>query len=91
MSELGFSEVLADPVITLYSGSAVIATNDHWAASENAAVIEAARKIVGAFPLHPESEDTALFVTLPAGAYTVEIRGKEDAGGTALLELHEIP
>lgn len=91
LGELGFSEVLADPVLTLYSGSAAVATNDHWSAAENAAVIEAARKRVGAFPLGAESEDAALFVTLPPGAYTIEIRGKEDAGGTALLEIHEIP
>lgn len=91
LGELGFSEVLADPVLTLYSGSAPIATNDHWSAAENAAVIEAARKLVGAFPLGAESEDSALFVTLPPGAYTMEIRGKDDAGGTALLEIHEIP
>jgi hypothetical protein len=91
LGEMGFSEVLADPVLTLYSGSAVVATNDHWSAAENAAVIEAARKLAGTFPLGAESEDAALFVTLPPGAYTMEIRGKEDAGGTALLEIHEIP
>jgi hypothetical protein len=91
LGELGLGEVLADPVLTLYSGTAVIATNDHWSAADNAAVIEAARKTVGAFPLREESEDAALFVTLPPGAYTVEIRGKEDAAGTALLEIHGIP
>jgi hypothetical protein len=91
LAELGMSEVLADPVLTLYSGTAVIATNDHWSAADNAAVIEAARKTVGAFPLREESEDAALFVTLPPGAYTLELRGKDDATGTALLEIHGIP
>jgi hypothetical protein len=91
LGELGFTEALADPVLTLYSSSAVLATNDHWSAADNAAVIEAARKAIGAFPISADSEDAALFVTLSPGAYTVEVRGKEDAGGTALLEIHEIP
>lgn len=91
LGDMGFSDVLADPVLSLFSGSAVVATNDHWSAADNASVIEAARKAVGAFSIREDSEDAALFVTLAPGAYTIEIRGKEDAGGIALLEIHELP
>jgi hypothetical protein len=46
---------------------------------------------VGAFALVPGTEDAAILITLPPGAYTVKIEGKNGATGVALLEIYEVP
>lgn len=91
LSAFGLTEALADPVLTIYSGSTVIATNDRWENSEQVAAMTAASKNAGAFTLASGSEDAALFITLPPGAYTVEVKGKDGAEGIALLEIYEVP
>jgi hypothetical protein len=86
----GVTRALGDPILTLYSGATAIATNDRWAATgEN--IVAAAGASVGAFPLDRTTEDAALLITLPPGAYTVELRGKSNGTGVALLEIYEVP
>jgi len=68
--------------ITLYSGLTAIRTNDDWCSSENPADIAAVASHVGAFPLAYWSYDSALLVSLPAGAYTVVMSGV--SGGTGI-------
>ena len=91
LTDLGLADALADPVLTLYSGNTVVATNDRWIDHENAPLVEAAGNHVGAFPLSPEREDAALWVVLPAGAYTLEVKGQAGSEGIALLEIYELP
>ena len=86
----GVTDSLVDPVLNIYSGQTVIATNDDWS-SDGAAMVAAASKSVGAFELPPDSKDAALLITLPPGAYTLEVRGKNGAEGVALLEIYEVP
>ena len=90
LSAFQLANALLDPVLTVYSGQDVIATNDRWEAS-NAPVISAATARVGAFALASGSEDAAMLITVPPGAYTVEVRGKNDTEGVALLEIYEVP
>jgi hypothetical protein len=47
--------------------------------------------MTGAFALPAGSEDAALLITLPPGAYTVEVKGKNNLEGVALLEIYEVP
>lgn len=91
LSTFGLSGTLADPVLTLYSGSTTVASNDRWHADTYAAAVASASKTVGAFALADNSEDAALLVTLPPGAYTVEVKGKNNTEGVALLEIYELP
>jgi hypothetical protein len=45
---------------------------------------------VGAFALaDPASLDAGLVVTLPPGAYSVRVSGKNGTGGTAIVEVYE--
>jgi hypothetical protein len=45
---------------------------------------------VGAFALgDPASRDAGLVVTLPPGAYSVRVSGKNSTGGTAIVEVYE--
>lgn len=90
LTTFGLGGALADPVLTLYTGSQVIATNDRWSAGPAAAVATAGGR-VGAFALPPNSEDAALLITVAPGAYTAEVRGKANTEGVALLEIYEIP
>jgi hypothetical protein len=91
LGAFGVSTALVDPVLTVYSGPTVVSANDKWESAENAASIAAASKTVGAFNLAANSEDAAMLITLPPGAYTVEVKGKGDTEGVALLEIYEVP
>lgn len=87
----GVADAILDPVLTIYSGSQVAAQNDRWEAAENPTAIATASRRVGAFDLAKGSEDAALLITLPPGAYTVEVKGKAGAEGVALLEIYDVP
>jgi hypothetical protein len=91
LGAFGVTGALVDPILTVYSGQTVIATNDKWESAENAAAVVAASRSTGAFTLGANSQDAAILTTLPPGAYTVEVKGKGDAEGVALLEIYEVP
>ena len=91
LAAFGVETALADTVLTVYSGSTVVATNDRWEAAPEVAALKTATERAGAFALAANSEDAALLLTLPPGAYTVEVRGKGEAEGVALLEIYDVP
>ena len=86
----GVAGFLADPVLNLRTGSTLVATNDRWD-SDNGTAIAAASRSTGAFTLPAGSQDAALLITLPPNAYTVEIVGKNNTQGVALLEIYDVP
>jgi hypothetical protein len=90
LSLFGVGNALADPILTIFSGQKIVATYDRWQ-SDQAAAISAAAASVGAFNLTANSQDAALLITVAPGAYTVEVKGKGDTEGIALLEIYEIP
>jgi hypothetical protein len=89
---LGVTGTLADPQLTLYSGSTVLASNSGWGGDP--AIISTAAS-VGAFTWNDASSaDSALLVTLPPGAYTVQVAGAAGTAadtGIALVEVYDIP
>ncbi len=87
----GVANALDDAVLTLYRGQEVAAVNDRWESAASVAALNAATKAVGAFSLAAGAEDAALLVTLPPGAYTVEVKSKSESEGVALLEIYEVP
>ncbi|MES2693042.1 MAG: hypothetical protein V4773_06180, partial [Verrucomicrobiota bacterium] len=65
LTSFGVTDVLADPQIAVFSGSAQIASNDNWGTgASTTAQISAASVQVGAFGLVAGSRDAALLVTL---------------------------
>jgi hypothetical protein len=90
LSAFGVTGVLADPTLALYSGARLLAANDDWSTSSDAAEIPAASQSVGAFALPEASRDAALLTTVAPGAYTGQITGKQDSTGTALIELYDV-
>jgi hypothetical protein len=89
LTSFGISGALADPALTIYQDSKVIATNEGWANS--AAITTAAIQTV-AFTLPRGSKDSAVLLTLNPGAHTAQIKSAKNASsGVALIEIYEVP
>lgn len=86
LAQYAVSGYLADPVLTLFNeAGAVIASNDTWGGTAELRERSAA---LGGFPLPDNSPEAMLLVSLPAGAYTAQVTGKDGATGVALVELY---
>ena len=91
LSTFGVSTPLAHPLLTLYSGSTVLATNSGWSTgSVSAATISGAETAVGAFALAPGSADAVLLMTLAPGSYTVQVSSLDGTTGVALVEAYQV-
>jgi hypothetical protein len=88
LSSYGISSVLSQPSLTLYNAAGIaIASNTVWG---GASALSSAMTKVGAFSLPTTSSDSAVLVTLPTGAYTVQVSGVNGSTGNALLEIYEV-
>ena len=87
LSGQGISDPLADPYLTLFSGSEVIAENDNW---EDDSISEKMSSFVnaGAFSLAAGSKDAAMITTLGEGLYTVVLDGAAGETGIGLFEIY---
>lgn len=85
----GISHPLENPVLTVYNSKGeIVASNDNWStttAGASSTEIATATKTVGAFDLPPSSQDAALLLDLPAGAYSMHATG---GTGVVLLEIY---
>ena len=68
-----------------------IGNNDQWFEAANRTDMEAARSLVGGFPLRENSYDSAMFVTLEPGVYTAQVEDLFGEGGIGLVEIYEVP
>ena len=91
LAAFGVNDAIALPMISLYRGSALVASNENWGLLD-AARLTAAFDRVGAFRLSGTgSRDAALLLTLDPGAYTVQATNLARAAGSVLLEVYEVP
>jgi hypothetical protein len=91
LSALGVPGVMTDPQLEFFNNDtgAKIAWNDNWGGDSQLAATMAS---VGAFPLSsPASKDAVLLMTLPPGAYSARVSDGNGAGGTAIVEIYEVP
>ena len=80
---------MPDPVINVFSGSNVIASNKAWGGDP---AIASAASSVGAFAFtNLTSADSALLITLASGNYTVQVTSASGVTGTTLIEVYEVP
>lgn len=78
---------MLNPRIEIYNAAGtVVAQNDDFAAGP---ALSAATTRAGAFGL-TSAQDAALAVSLPAGAYTVQLRPVGGIGGDALVEMYDV-
>jgi alpha-tubulin suppressor-like RCC1 family protein/thiol-disulfide isomerase/thioredoxin len=83
----GVPGVLADPKLEIFkSDGTKLAENDNWEA-----VLAPVFDQVGAFKPLTGSKDAALKISLPPGAYTVQVSGVGNVTGDGLVELYELP
>ena len=88
LASYGVTSVLAQPTLTVYNALGnPLASNSVWGGGST---LSSAMAQVGAFSLPTTSSDSAVIVTLPAGAYTVQVSGINGTSGTALLEIYEL-
>jgi len=101
LAGFGLSGALTNATLTLSNGAGTVAINSGWnnaPTAGNAAtggiVIQpltaALSAKVGAFALTSGSNDSAIVVTLPTGAYTAQVTGANGATGVALVEIYEL-
>ena len=85
LSGMGLSAVLTDPVLSVYNSSGtLIAINDNWQSDPIHFVVEAN----GLAPANPS--EAAIARSLPPGAYTVVVTGRDATPGISLVELYDI-
>lgn len=84
--KFGVPDPLADPVLTIFHGNEVIASNDNWDTS-----LAPTFSLVGAGALTPGSTDAAILVTLSPGVYSAILSGKDNGTGEGLVEIFEVP
>ena len=90
LAAFGVNGTMADPQLALFSGATKIAENDNWAGDPQ---LTNAGNAVGAFALaNAAGKDAMLLITLAPGSYTVQVGGVAGtAGGSALVEIYEVP
>jgi hypothetical protein len=89
LTQFGVPGTLSDPKLELLgSGGVVLASNSGWGGSSEISSVAAQ---VGAFGWsNPSSNDSAILVTLPPGAYTAQVSGASGDAGVALVEVYEV-
>ena len=81
LAAFGITNALADPVLQLFAGQTVIATNDDWQSSPDAAVIQSS----GFAP--SDAKEAVIRITLQPGAYTAIVSGKNGGTGVGIVEV----
>jgi hypothetical protein len=85
LSGFGLSNVLSDPVLSVYDSShTLIASNDNWQSDPNHFLLEAN----GLAPTN--LLESATVQTLAPGAYTVVVRGNGPTPGISLVEVYDL-
>jgi hypothetical protein len=97
------ADALARPVLTVFQGDRLVATNSAWASGSGstASVLSSASPTevimdafdrAGAFRLLDEtSRDAALVLSMAPGPYTVQVKSGDGATGATLLEVYDLP
>ncbi|HKP03606.1 MAG TPA: TIGR02597 family protein [Chthoniobacterales bacterium] len=86
LSGFGVPDALADPTLELHGPTGfVTVTNDNWRDDP------AQEALIIASGLPPASnQEAAVDATLPPGAYTAILAGKNNASGVALIEVYDL-
>jgi hypothetical protein len=87
LKQSGLNRVLADPTLELHDSSgALLAANDNWE-DDSATAGE-----LSAHQLAPQNRlEAGIFVSVPPGAYTAIVAGKDSGTGTGLVEIYNVP
>src|SRR5206468_4157447 len=83
LEQYGIANSLRDPVLQIFgSADNMLATNDNWRDTQESEII--------ASGFQPQDDrESAILITLPAGAYTAILRGN-NVTGIALVEVYDL-
>jgi hypothetical protein len=90
-SAFGLGGTMTDPKLELFNNATgvKISENNDWAGDTSLVNTQAS---VGAFALaNASSKDAVLLVTLAPGQYSARVSGADGGGGTAIVEVYEVP
>lgn len=92
LASFGVNDALAQPQLAVFQGDQRVATNTGWSNSSTSIEdLSSAFDRAGAFRLlDSTTADSALVVTLPAGAYTVQVKSANGQPGVVLLEVYDL-
>jgi rhamnogalacturonan endolyase len=79
---------LADPTLTLFTGSTALAVSNDWSSEPVADDIASTADALGAFPLPRSGRDAVLLPTLSPGTYTAHVGATDAGAGMALVEIY---
>jgi hypothetical protein len=93
LTQYGVPSVLADPTLELHDGTgALIASNDNWEHTIVGGIITSDQvhdiMVSGHAPADPT--ESAIIADLPAGNYTMIVRGVDNTTGVALAEAYDL-
>jgi hypothetical protein len=81
----GVAGAMTDPTLELHGASGnLIYANDNWRATQSAEIFNSTLAPI-------DDRESAIFATLPAGAYTAILRGKDGTTGVGLVEVYQLP
>ena len=84
LTAFGVPGALQDPTLQLFNSSGVvIAFNDNWRDTQQSQI-----QATGLAPT--DDRESAIYATLPAGAYTAIVRGANNTTGVALVEVYNL-
>lgn len=84
-----FQGALSDPVLNLYQGSTLVASNDNWKVNDQTGQSQEADIRATTIPPSDDHE-SAIVRTLAPGAYTAVLSGKDGATGIAVVEAYDL-
>jgi hypothetical protein len=83
LADSGIQDTLANPILELHQGNLDIGLNDNWKDTQQTEI--------EASTLPPGNDfESAIVATLPSGAYTAVLRGKNDTVGVGLIEVYDL-
>jgi sugar lactone lactonase YvrE len=84
LTAFGVPGALQDPTLQLFNSSGVvIAFNDNWKDTQQSQI-----QATGLAPT--DDRESAIYATLPAGAYTAIVRGTNNTTGVALVDVYNL-
>ena len=87
LGQFGLSPVLANPTLVLHDGNgAVLVSNDNW--QEDPA---SASQLIALGLAPPEPAESGIYASLPPGAFTAVLAGKNSGTGIGLVEIYNVP
>lgn len=86
LAESGLSPVLADPTLELRDANgALLISNDNWQSDPTSAA-----QLSGHGLAPSNAKESAIFASLPAGAFTAILAGADGATGLGLVEIYNV-